>query len=160
MAMSAGGEYDLVIRLRPDKPIKYLGYDWDDIREICSASPVLFADSAEGANYANPMIGDQFAIGALEPMRIYSTTWTRYRPFAANELLKCGKAFEGHVSLAQVCWLHGIRVKKAPIRFGILQEPGRLSSRRILHCLEEDTIGRMNRSDCRLLEAAAGDLKG
>ena len=159
MVLSSGSEYDLIIRLRPDLPIKYLGFDWRELREFCHATPTLLADHAEGVHYANLMIGDQFAIGAMEPMRVYSTTWTRYPRVAANNLLQCPKTFVGHVSLAQMCWLHGVDVKRAPISFGDLQEPERLSSKSILHCLQEDAAGRMNRVDRELLDAVSMDFR-
>jgi hypothetical protein len=159
MAMASGNEYDLIIRLRPDKPIKYLAYDWADIRGLCQATPTLFADLAGSVHFANPMIGDQFAAGALEPMRTYSTAWTWYPRFAANGLLKCPKSFEGHVSLAQVCWLHGISVRRVPIRFDGLKEPERLPSETIRHCLVKDAMGRMNGTDRLLLESISSDLK-
>jgi len=159
MALFSGSEYDLIMRLRPDLPIKYLGFSWRELREFCHATPTLLADHAEGVHYANLMIGDQFAIGATEPMRIYSTTWTRYPRVAANNLLQCPKTFVGHVSLAQICWLHGIDVKRVPISFGDLQEPERLSSKSILHSLQEDAAGRMNRMDGELLDAVSMDLQ-
>jgi hypothetical protein len=159
MAMGLGREYDLIIRLRPDKPIRYLGYDWADLRELCHANPTLFADHATGVHYANLMIGDQFAVGAQPPMQTYSETWTHYPRFAAHGLFKCPGSFQGHASLAQVCWLHGIIVRKAPIGFGALQEPARLPAKTILRCLEEDAAGRMNRTDRLLLEAISSDLK-
>jgi hypothetical protein len=157
MAVASGGEYDLVIRLRPDKPIRYLGYRWHDLLDICRRSPLLFADFATGAHYTNPMIGDQFAVGTLPPMQVYSSTWSLYPPLAATRLLNCAKPFVGHVSLAQVCWLHGIKVSKVPIRFGQLQEPAQLSSAVIAECLELDAEGRKDRIDGLLLDAVAID---
>jgi hypothetical protein len=160
MAMASGKEYDLIIRLRPDKPIRFLGYKWSDIRRLCQASPTLYADAAGGVHYANLMIGDQFAIGAPKPMQVYSTTWSTFRRFAGSNLLKCPRAFEGHVSLAQICWLHSINVKRVPIGFEPLQEPERLPSKRILNCLTKDAANRMDRIDRLLLEAVSADLRG
>ena len=159
MVISSGGEYDLIVRLRPDLPIKYFGFDWSELRDYCHATPTLLADHAEGVHYANLMIGDQFAVGAMEPMRVYSTTWTRYPKVAASNLLQCPKTFVGHVSLAQMCWLHGVDVKRAPISFGDLQEPERLSSKSIFYCLQEDAAEDVSRMDRQLLDAVSIDLR-
>jgi hypothetical protein len=159
MVMASGREYDLIVRLRPDKPIKYLGYRWNDLREICHRSPRLFADHGAGVHYTNPMIGDQFAVAALQPMQIYASTWSSYPQIGANGLLNCTGSFVGHVSLAQMCWIHGIKVEKAPIRFDQLQDPARLSARATLESLECDAVGRMDRMDRLLLAAAKADSK-
>lgn len=159
MAMTTGREYDLVVRLRPDKPIRELCFSWYELLEACRAKPVLFVDRAFGLHYAGPMIGDQFAIGTPSAMEVYSRTWTMHPGIAACGLLKFPKAFEGHVSLAQVCWLHGVDARRAPILFGSLQEAERLDSSSILECLAADASGRMDRLDAELIEAASEDLR-
>ncbi|MCP4618191.1 MAG: hypothetical protein GY844_17370 [Bradyrhizobium sp.] len=159
MAMTAGGEYDLIVRLRPDKPIRDLCFSWRELLDACRARPVLFADRAFGLHYAGPMIGDQFAIGTPAMMEVYCRTWTMHPPIAACGLLKFPEAFEGHVSLAQICWLHGIDVRRAPILFGPLQDAERLNSNVILECLTADASGRMDRLDVDMIEATSNDLK-
>lgn len=159
MAMTAGREYDLMVRLRPDKPIRDLCYSWRELVEACRSAPVLFADRAFGAHYAGPMIGDQFAIAAPAVMEVYCRTWTTHPQIETCGLLKFPKAFEGHVSLAQVCWLHGVDVKRAPILFGALQDAERLDSAAIMQCLTSDASGRMDRLDVEMIEATSNDLK-
>ena len=159
MAMTAGREYDLVVRLRPDKPIRDLCFSWQELLDACRTRPVLFADRAFGLHYAGPMIGDQFAIGTPAMMEVYSRTWTMHPRIAACGLLKFPYAFEGHVSLAQVCWLHGVDVRRAPILFGPLQDAERLNSSAILECLAADSSGRMDRLDADMIEAVSHDMK-
>ena len=159
MAMTAGREYDLIVRLRPDKPIRDLCFSWRELLDACRTRPVVFADRAFGLHYAGPMIGDQFAIGTPAMMEVYSRTWTMHPRIAACGLLKFPKVFEGHVSLAQVCWLHGVDVRRAPVLFGPLQDAERLPSNVILECLAADASGRMDRLDADLIEAASEDLK-
>ena len=60
----SGQEYDLIIRIRPDKPIELAAFEPREMRRICHERPLLFADYAQGLHYADPCIGDQFAIGA------------------------------------------------------------------------------------------------
>lgn len=159
MAMTAGREYDLMVRLRPDKPIRDLCFSWRELLDACRSKPVLFADRAFGLHYGGPMIGDQFAIGTPAVMEVYSRTWTTHPWIATRGLLKFPKAFDGHVSLAQVCWLHGVDVRRAPFLFGPLQDAERLSSAAILECLTTDASGRMDRLDVEMIEATSEDLK-
>ncbi|KAH2824724.1 hypothetical protein KXV85_000457, partial [Aspergillus fumigatus] len=159
MAMTAGREYDLMVRLRPDKPIRHLCFSWRELLDVCRSKPVLFADRAFGAHYAGPMIGDQFAIGTPAVMEVYSRTWTTHPQIASCGLLKFPKAFDGHVSLAQVCWLHGVDVRRAPILFGPLQDAEHLDSSAILQCLSADAAGRMDRLDVEMIEATTEDIK-
>jgi hypothetical protein len=159
MATRTGREYDLIVRLRPDKPIRDLCFSWRELIEACRAGPVLFADRAAGLHYAGPMIGDQFAIGTPSVMQVYSRTWMIHPRIAACDLLKFPKTFEGHVSLAQVCWLYGIGVRRAPIWFGPLQDAEQMNSAVILECLRTDAAGRMDRLDADMIEATSQDLK-
>ena len=101
LVADSGREYDLILRIRPDKPIKLVAFDPWQLRRICHERPVLFADYAADLNYANPMIGDQFAIGAPRPMQIYSSTRTIYPKLALNGLLKCPHAY----SVVTSAWL-------------------------------------------------------
>jgi hypothetical protein len=159
MAMASGKEYDLVIRLRPDKSIKYLGFRWGDVCDICHSAPTVFTDLKAGIHYTNLMMGDQFAIGARQPMEIYSSTFSRFPRLYKHGLLNCSESFVGHASLAQVCWSHGIEMKKIPIRFGLLENPDSLSPAVIARCLNHDAEGRNDRIDSMLLGAVASDLK-
>lgn len=159
MLVRAGRDYDLIVRIRPDKPIRFLAYDWTDLRNLCRHSPLLFADFRAGVHYANPMIGDQFAVGLPESMEIYSSTWELYPRLCENGLLNCPGPFHGHTSLAQVCWAYGIGVERAPIRFGPLLEYAPLASALIQECVGADAAGRMDRIDHSLLGAVASDLK-
>ena len=157
LAMRSSQEFDLVIRLRPDKPIHTLAFNWSTVREVCDTTPTLFADHAFGMHYANPGMGDQFAVGGMIAMNIYSRTWTTYPALSAAGLFQCSAEFTGHITLAQVCWTHGVRVEKIPMRFGALQEAEPLSTQAILACLTADAIGREDYSDHELIAAARAD---
>ena len=158
MATATGREYDLIVRLRPDKPIRDLCFSWRELLDVCRSEPVLFADRAFGAHYAGPMIGDQFAIGTPAVMEVYCRTWVTHPRIAAEGLLKFPKTFEGHVSLAQVCWLSGVDVRRAPFRFGVLQDAERLSGAVILESLRADAEGRCDHLDVQMMEAVSKDV--
>jgi hypothetical protein len=157
-ALAAGGDYDFVIRIRPDKPIRTLAFGWSDLRKLCRSSPTIFTDLAGGVHYGNLMVGDQFAIGTPEAMRVYADTWTTYPELARFGLMRCEPGFQGHCSLAQVCWLHGIEVRRIPIAFGALQEAEPLGACTILEHLSRDAAGRMDAVDAGLIAAITRDV--
>jgi hypothetical protein len=157
-ALASGPDYDFVIRIRPDKPIRALAFGWSDLRKLCRISPTIFTDLAGGVHYGNLMVGDQFAIGTPEAMRIYAETWTTYPKLAQFGLMRCETGFQGHCSIAQVCWLHGVAVRRIPIAFGALQEAEPLGSRAILEHLSSDAAGRMDEIDAGLIAAITRDL--
>ena len=160
LVAESGREYDLIVRLRPDLPIRMVAFDAGELERFCHQRPVIFADHAGGHQYSHPMIGDQMAIGAPGPMRIYVGTRTTHRELARNGLLQVSPVIAGHSSLAQVCWLHGIAVERVPIRFGKLEAPAPLTGREILALLEDDARDRMDGTDHQLIEAVAADLRG
>jgi hypothetical protein len=158
MARESGIPFDLVIRIRPDKPVRALGFSWRDVVSFCRNAPIVFADHALGVHYGNLMMGDQFAIGAPDVMEVYAKTAVNYPPIADEGLFKCPSSFQGHATLAQVCWLYGITVRKIPIFFGPLREADPLSSRLIRDSLHGDAMGRMDAMDKLLLDAVSQDL--
>ncbi|MDB5686674.1 MAG: hypothetical protein JWR77_1263 [Rhizorhabdus sp.] len=155
----AQGDYDLIVRLRPDKPIGLIGFSWASLLRVCRSRPQIFADHAMGVHFATLMIGDQFAISAPEPMAVYSRTASLYDRFASHGLLRMPAELTGHLSLAQMCWLHDIAVGRLPMRFGALQDPERMAAADIDECLRADAAGRMDRIDRLMIDAIAADLK-
>ncbi len=157
LAVAAGRDYDLVVRVRPDKPIVFTAFAWRDLLEVCARSATILADAPRGVHYAKLVIGDQFAIGSPEAMAIYSRTYSLYPSLADAGLSQCPPELSGHSSLAQVCWVHGIDVRRVPMKFGTLQEVSPLGTAEVLECIQADATGRMDTSDRELLTAARAD---
>jgi dTDP-glucose pyrophosphorylase len=158
LALGQGREYDLVIRLRPDKPITYCGFGWRDILRFCRTQPRIFADNDMRVNYGKLMIGDQFAIGTQECMKIYASTYETYPMLVEQRLFNCPPGFRGHGCLACVCWLHGIDVSNIPIKWQPLLGPSNISSIDILKAVQHDANERADEWDQRLLSAIRRDL--
>lgn len=158
LALDSGLEFDLVVRLRPDKPIHFSAFTWRDLLQVTGRSPTIFADHEASVHYAKLVIGDQFAVGAPGPMSTYSRTWALYRELADAGLHACPPELSGHSSLAQVCWIHGIDVQRSPMRFGDLLEASPMPSQQIAECLEQDASDRMDAEDRSLLAAVRADL--
>jgi len=154
----AAGPFDLHIRLRPDLPMTLAAFDWRDLLDACRSAPRLFVEKSYGLHYNNLMIGDQCAIADPRTMRPYADAWNHYPELVDAGLVRCPEGFRGHLSLAMCCWVHGLDVAKAPIRFGNLVEAAPLSSAEILAALEQDDRG--NAIDRRLIAAARRDQSG
>jgi hypothetical protein len=159
MAEATGEEFDLVIRIRPDKPVGIVALDWRDLTEATRGKGLLYTESAMGVHFGALEIGDQFAVGGMEASRIYHETWSRAPALARFGLRMFHPQFTGHVSLAQICWLHGIEVRKAPIRFGKLQDPEPLGADAVRSALLADGAARRDSIDRRLMAAIEQDLR-
>ena len=160
MVEASGQEFDLIMRIRPDKPVALVGFDWRDMVTATRDQPLLYAETAFGVHYGALLIGDQFAIGAPAASRIYARTASRSPAITRFDLLKHHRELTGHVSLAQNCWLHGIDVRRVPMRFGKLQDPEPLSAIDIRDALQRDTAGREDQFDRQLTAANAADFAG
>jgi hypothetical protein len=149
-------EFDLIMRIRPDLNIRDVGVSINSLLQVLSANPVIFAEKGFGVFYGCLMIGDQYAIGTPENMKIYADAWTTYPKLSSLGFAKMPNVFTGHVSLAQTCWLNGLDVLRAPLRFGQLNEASKLSSRDCYAAIEIDNRG--TPFDLQLLKAAQTDL--
>ena len=152
----AAGEYDLMMRIRPDLSLRDIGCGMSDLLSVARSGPVLFAEKGFGVHYGGLMIGDQCALATPEIMQSYADTWSLYPALSAMGFAKAPPEFTGHVSLAQTCWLSGLDVRRAPIRFGQLNEARRLSAPDCLAALEADSTGQAQ--DLQLIAAARADL--
>jgi hypothetical protein len=159
MAVESREEFDLFVRIRPDKPVRMVGFSWSDMAEATDGLPKLYAENAMGVHYGALEIGDQFAVGSLPAFQIYAETWSRAANFSKFHLRMFHGELTGHVSLAQMCWLHGVEVRRAPVKFGLLQDPEPLPVRVIHAALVRDSVGRMDQIDRRLLLASEIDSR-
>lgn len=158
MVDGSGQEYDLMLRIRPDKAMRLLAGTWADICRTASDGLRLFTDLPMGAHCGCLMIGDQFALGRPETMRIYGQTYADALVLESRGLLDVSSFLQGHVSLARQCWLHGVHVHKFPARFGGLQEFAPLASAAILEQLRRDAEGRNDSTDRLLMDAVSRDI--
>lgn len=159
LAHGQGKDYDLVIRIRPDIMLGYVGFGWGDLLHRCRSESLLFAEAGMSSNYALPMMGDIIAIGVPETMRVYAGTYGLHPELSAQGLLSCPPSPAGHASLAYNCWLHGIRVEKLPVKLGSLMDPQSLSSATILDAVSHDAASRDDAWDRSMLAAVRQDLR-
>ena len=151
-------EYDLVIRIRPDLPIKYIGFNWNDLYSYCYSKPVIFSDLESGVHYMNFLIGDQFAVGNPDVMDIYSNAWNLYPKLRQNNVFGSYDSFLGHISLGSICWTNGIMVKKIPIKRGHLNDTKNMSVEEIYASIKADSDGRNSFWDMKFIELLEKDF--
>jgi hypothetical protein len=160
--MSLGVEFDLVIRLRPDKFIHDCGeIDWLDLARRSSAERRIFADMPPTTSPPGFFeVGDQFAVGAMEPMHAYARAWSSTRETARGGPFGMPKGYHGHVNLAVSTLHQGVLVERMPqVVFGRELDPERPSARKIVALLTADVEQRSrDLVDDALLTAAEADL--
>jgi hypothetical protein len=158
MAEASSAEFDLVLRMRPDKPVSLAAFDWRDMLAAAKSRPALWCETPIGVHYGALLMGDQFAIGAPRPSRLYAETWSRTKALRELGLFKLERALTGHAPMAQLCWLHRVEVRKVPVKFGPFAEAEPLGAREIGEALAADAAGRSDGADRRLIAANAADL--
>ena len=151
-------EFDLVLRIRPDKELGLSAFAWSDLMRAATG-PVIYADIGFGHQYTHPIIGDQLAIGTPDVMRTYAETYQLVPELAALGMFDCTPDYHGHASLARTCWHAGIDVRRLPVRMGRLLEADAMPAKDIADCLGEDARGRMNAMDKILIAANRRDLQ-
>lgn len=160
MMQESGKEFDLVIRIRPDKPITAVAFFWADMIASLKTNPALYCETPMGTHYGALLMGDQFALGLPEASSIYAHTYSAAKLLQSVDLYKMNKELTGHSSFAQICWLNGIDVRKVPIKFGAFRETEPMLANDIQKTLEKDSVNRMDSYDRRLIAANAADLSG
>ena len=159
MIRGSGKEFDLIIRIRPDKPITAVAFCWADMMASLKTNSALYCETPMGTHYGALLMGDQFALGLPEASSIYAHTYSAAKILQRVDLYKMNRELTGHSSFAQICWLNGIDVRKVPIKFSNFRETEPISAINIQNALEKDSVNRMDIYDRRLIAANAADLK-
>lgn len=165
--LPAPGNFDLILRMRPDNAVSEgNAFDWEACASRSAMERVVFADVGtflhRGFGYC---MGDQFAAGTPEAMAVYSQTWSRLQndtqtpamrachavpsvPWLPNRLLP-------HSSLAYSLFLDGIRAETATgVHLGALLDLPPLPEDEVERCLLTDIRDRpADAVDQRLLRA-------
>ena len=106
------------------------------------------------------MMGDQFAVGSPDAMNLYARTFELFPTLIPEGLLKLPGELAGHVSLAYLAWLHGIRVERIPIKWQPLRDPQGLSTAQISRAVRADAGPRNDDWYGRLIAAIERDEAG
>lgn len=158
LAATAGIDYDLMLRIRPDKPLETSGTapDWNRLHAQAVAGRLIYSD-APPALREDLVIGDQFAAGTPESMAAYADTWKLGRRVRDEAWQGFPERSTRHASLAYSCLYQGLRVEAVPgLRFSPPAESLRLDRDQIRALLAEDLPeGPQNDCDWLLWHALA-----
>ena len=141
----ADKDYDLIIRIRPDKEIiaRETPVDWHAVYDQCVTEPVVLVDGGYILHWgAGLVLGDQFAIGTPDAMRAYCTAYKNtLNPL--HRLQKYTANFRAHTNLAFSVYFAGLEVEKfSQIQFGTLLDAARLSPELLLDRIKADIANR------------------
>jgi tetratricopeptide (TPR) repeat protein len=151
-------DYDLMIRIRPDKSIRGArAFDWESVSSISREERRLFCDMPPTTSPPGYFeIGDQFAVGAPSPMAAYARAWSITRDADAGKLYGMPRGYRGHVNLATSTLHSGVMVDHFQfIDFGAELDPDRPTCREIFTLLQNDIEAREADATDRALLAAA-----
>ncbi|MFM1648436.1 hypothetical protein ACJ5N2_11115 [Aeromonas salmonicida] len=136
--------YDIIIRCRPDKPIQNDSQiDWDQVFTIAMENDVLFSDVSTFIHpYAGYGMGDQFALGNSQTMKVYCNSFSSLQ----NEQCLARRVYPPyypHNSLAAHLAEQGIAVTTIPeLKFWSLRDPIKFSDDDILSRIMMDINSR------------------
>jgi hypothetical protein len=144
----SGKEFDLVIKIRPDKSFLEIDAELDlcGIWNECCNNKVIYADRENFMlSTGGYSVGDQIAIGTPEDMECYSSVWNTYKsPRLADKMpLPYGMPSElfPHTNLAFHCLNNGILFRDinrvVPIVGGLI-EPSQISDPAIHGAINAD----------------------
>lgn len=170
LCVGSGIEYDLVVRLRPDKKFfPSAEFDWETIYEKVVEEKTIFSDIEVKVGRPHGLVtGDQMLISDPEAaaglFRIWSIPAALSQRVAGGrsmEFFELGHELRQHVTFALLAAFAGRRIERLPYPiFGdggdpdSLMDPGILSPAKVREALEKDSVNRNNIEDNRLLEFA------
>lgn len=146
LALEDGRDFDLMIRLRPDR--EFLAGkvpDWHAIRSESEGRRVVFTDSPYLFTERQTWLGDQFACGTSDVMDVYSGVFGDMEGFARTGLWPpdVPDHIRPHTNLFYLSFYRGLLGKMMPdVSFGALLDPAMLSVQDVLSLARQDVAER------------------
>jgi hypothetical protein len=154
--------FDLIIRIRPDRAIASAkGLDWNEIYCECAAKPLIFTDYPHTITRDGLyIVGDQFAVGTMESMRIYNETYIFSKKASEQNLPGFPQRYLPHLNFAYTLFCHGIETRQLPgLEFGAFCEPQKMDDATLEQLLIADSADRLDDPiDGALLDAHRRDM--
>lgn len=146
LALEDGREFDLMVRLRPDREmLPATDLDWGAIHSESLAHRVVFTDSAYMFTERQTWIGDQFAVGTQDVMNVYCGAFSDMESFARSgkRPLDLPDHLRPHTNMFYLCFYRGLLGKTMRgAGFGELLDPAMLSVSDVLALTLQDVAGR------------------
>jgi predicted Zn-dependent protease len=145
IAQATGNEYDLAIRIRPDKSF-FPGHviDLREIHVACLKERKILADGGAFLHYDVRLgMGDQFAIGTAEAMNFYSRAYSITKEAKQKPSYGYPVDVLSHETFAAAAFYNGIIVEQLPqLAFGSPLDLGRIEDAELRRLLEVDIASR------------------
>lgn len=117
---ASGRPFDLVIRLRPDRPVsERTAIDWQQVQTELGRRRTVFAEEGYALR-ENYVVGDQFAVSDMDGMTAYAGTWLKQQNAASTPVYGVPHNFIGHTSIAYNLFHEGYAGRKMP---GLVLKP-------------------------------------
>ncbi|MDF1631547.1 hypothetical protein [Mycoplana sp. MJR14] len=169
LAVRSGKEYDLIVRIRPDKNLTDTGgIDWEKVYKAAVGDRTIFTDTPVKVGFPHGLVmGDQFIVADPQAAEAVFRIWSLPAALGQNVLggygvkfAEMGLELRQHYSFALLCHFTGRRVEGFPYPIcsggdtASLLDPYPIPSSMVRKALEKDTAGRMDEVDSELLRAA------
>lgn len=170
LAQMAGKDYDLFVRLRPDKSFNECGgVDWEKIYTSVVEDGYLYTDSSPKIKMPHGLImGDQFLIAGASSAAAIFRSWSvpaaLTQPSLGGQLHfhEMGYLLRQHYSLAIVSHFAGCHAERFPYPIffpaGGLIDPASVPMSEVYKALMVDASDRMDAIDKRLLSVAKAEI--
>jgi hypothetical protein len=133
-------DYDLVVRIRPDKVLTAFNCSWEDVLETVNKRYLITDEYAMIHPTVGLVIGDQFAVSTTDIMKKYSNTFSNVVNEKGVYSQPQYAGFRPHMSL-YLSMLEdsiGICDVSDTIVFGDPVDPDRIENEKLLHLIEKD----------------------
>lgn len=143
-ARSRWSDYDLEIRIRPDKSVESCDVDWFELRERSASERAVFCDHG-GVVFKSGVfgLGDQVAVGTPDLMKMYSDAYFFSESRSGQWHESSSPKFEGHTTLFWNLMYKGIRgCPLMNVKWGQLLDATVLDGRQTRMLIESDVARR------------------
>lgn len=153
-------DYDLVVRIRPDKVLTDFNCSWEDVLETVKKRSLITDEYAMIHPTVGLVIGDQFAVSTTEIMEKYSNTFSNVVNGLGVYSQKKYAGFRPHMSLYLSMLEDSIGICDASdtIVFGDLVDPDRIENEKLLQIMETDFHEKPEQK-ARFIEAIYRDIE-
>lgn len=154
-------DYDLIVRLRPDKALQQRNPDfaWEALSAECERNTV-FADFKMSINRnIGLVIGDQFCLSSPALMDVYANALADTVQAAKQGWYDWPASARAHTNFAHALWINATDVKTVPILWKGLLDPVKLSPSTVYEKLLKDVNGKTpTENDTLLVNALLHDI--
>lgn len=160
LAEAVGREYDLVVRIRPDKGVDgTLNAQWRDVLDDLRNDRTILVDLPAALHFWVPLVvGDQIGIGDWDTMSRYCRTYDITLQAISENHFGFPKDFYGHGNFAFGCFSGGIATRPMYEKLGVygshLFDNAQPTASEVLLALKQDIGPIARNSDDRVLLAA------